>query len=659
MTARAWVSGLAHRAQSRIDTVSRWFRSPLVRFVPLSVLTLVAIGFSVHMLTANLITDRAHQRATRDAQLFANYVVAPVFANRPAGPLDGPAIEQVDAALGVNRPTSELSAITLLNADGTVLWADDPAAIGHHRVPSTSFGSSNSRVLADRVTFEISVPLRRGGEVFATMQAHTPYRPIADGLAGDIRELTILLVGGLLVLYAVLVPVVMKAHRRLHRHASAQEHLAVHDALTGLANRALLREEATRALARSRRRETHLALLVIDLDKFKEVNDTLGHHTGDVLLKQVAERMNSVVRDSDLLARLGGDEFAILAEDIGRPEYTKILAERLLQALLEPFVIDDMSLDVGASIGAAVYPSDGEDFDTLMHHADIAMYRAKEIRNAYALYHPSQDGLEPERLTLVSTLRAALDSNQIVLHYQPKIDIDSGRIVGAEALARWDHPQRGCLLPGEFLDAVDAAGLMPILCDYVLDRALGQCRTWLDSGLLVPVSVNISARSLDDLHLYDMVAASLAKWRLPAAYLELELSETTVMNDVERRSPTLARLAGLGVHLAIDEFGSGYSSLTRLQGLPVSTIKIDRSFLSGIEHDEHHRGIVRAAINLAHDMGYTAIAVGVESADAWRMMQALHCDAAQGYFFARPQPAALLEPLLREHCPTEALAARY
>lgn len=659
MSARARASGLAHRARTHVDAVVQWFRSPLVRFVPLSVLTLVAIGFTVHKLTTDMITDRAHQRATRDAQLFANYVVAPVFAGRPAGPLDAPAIEQVSGALGANRPTSELSAITLLNPDGTILWADDPALIGRHRRPIASSSTTSSRLLADKATFEISVPLRRDGQVFATMQAYTPYQPIADDIAGDIRELTVLLVGGLLVLYAVLVPVVMKAHRRLHRHASAQEHLAVHDALTGLANRALLREEGIRALARSRRRETHLALLVIDLDKFKEVNDTLGHHTGDVLLKQVAARMHSVVRDSDLLARLGGDEFAILAEDIGRPEYTKILAERLLQALLEPFVIDDMSLDVGASIGAAVYPSDGEDFDTLIHHADVAMYRAKEIRNAYALYHPSQDSQEPERVTLMSSLRAALDSNQIVLHYQPKIEIGSGRIIGVEALARWDHPERGCLLPAEFLDAVDSAGLMPILCDHVLDRALGQCRTWLDAGLLVPVSVNISARSLDDSHLYDMVAASLAKWRLPAMYLELELSETTVMNDVERRSAMLGRLAGLGVRLAIDEFGSGYSSLTRLQGLPLSTIKIDRSFLAEIEHDEHKRGIVRAAINLAHDMGYAAIAVGVESADAWRLMQSLQCDAAQGFFFARPQPADSLEPLLREHCPTEALAARY
>jgi EAL domain-containing protein (putative c-di-GMP-specific phosphodiesterase class I) len=193
----------------------------------------------------------------------------------------------------------------------------------------------------------------------------------------------------------------------------------------------------------------------------------------------------------------------------------------------------------------------------------------------------------------------------------------------------------------------------------VLDRALGQCRTWLDSGMLVPVSVNISARSLDDIHLYDKVAASLAKWRLPATYLELEFSETTVMNDVLRRSAMLGRLAGLGVHLAIDEFGSGYSSLTRLRGLPLSTVKIDRSFLADIEHDEHNRSIVRAAINLAHDMGYAAVAVGVESADAWRLMQTLHCDSAQGYFFARPQLAALLEPLLWEHCRTEALAARY
>jgi EAL domain-containing protein (putative c-di-GMP-specific phosphodiesterase class I) len=287
------------------------------------------------------------------------------------------------------------------------------------------------------------------------------------------------------------------------------------------------------------------------------------------------------------------------------------------------------------------------------------MYRAKTIRNAYALYSPSLDGLEPERLTLVSSLRAALDTNQVVLHYQPKIQLDDGRIVGVEALVRWEHPDRGLLLPDDFLEAVETAGLMPIFTDYVLDHALGQCRSWLDAGMSVPVSVNLSARSLDDAHLHDKVVAALAKWQLPASYLELEFSEATVMHDVEQVTAALARLSGLGVRLAIDEFGTGYSSLTRLQQLPLSTVKIDRSFLADVELDQHKQEIVRAAINLAHDMGYTAIAMGVESADAWRLLQTLHCDAAQGFFFSRPQPASVLEPLLRQCCPAEALAIHY
>jgi predicted signal transduction protein with EAL and GGDEF domain len=389
------------------------------------------------------------------------------------------------------------------------------------------------------------------------------------------------------------------------------------------------------------------------------VNDTLGHHTGDALLKQVAERLHTVVRDSDLLSRTGGDEFAVLADDIALVDGTKILAQRLLTAMLEPFTIEDLDLDVGASIGAAVYPDDGEDVDTLMQHADSAMYRAKTIRNAYAMYHSSQDGVEPERLTLVSSLRAALDHNQVVLHYQPKIAVETGRIVGVEALARWEHPERGLLLPSEFLEAVEAAGLMPIFSDYVLDRALGQCRAWLDAGMSVPVSVNLSARSLDDAYLHDKVVASLAKWQLPASYLELEFAETTVMHDVERVSEMLGRLSGLGVRLAVDEFGTSYSSLSRLQQLPLSTIKIDRSFLVDIEHDDPKQTIVRTMINMAHDMGYASIAVGVESADAWHLLQALDCDAAQGFFFARPQAAPMLETLLRQHCPHEALAVHH
>jgi EAL domain-containing protein (putative c-di-GMP-specific phosphodiesterase class I) len=327
--------------------------------------------------------------------------------------------------------------------------------------------------------------------------------------------------------------------------------------------------------------------------------------------------------------------------------------------MLEPFTIEDLDLEMGASIGAAVYPDDGEDVATLMQHADAAMYRAKVIRNAYAMYNSSQDGIEPERLTLVSSLRVALERNQVVLHYQPKIDVDSGRIVGVEALARWDHPERGLLPPSEFLEAIEAAGLMPIFSDYVLDRALGQCRSWLDAGMSVPVAVNLSARSLDDSYLHDKVVASLAKWQLPASYLELEFSETTVMHDVEHVSEMLGRLSGMGARLAVDEFGTGYSSLTRLQQLPLSTIKIDRSFLGDIEHDERKQTLVRTMINMAHDMGYAAIAVGVESADAWHLLQGLDCDAAQGFFFARPQPAPMLETLLRQHCPNEALAVRY
>jgi EAL domain-containing protein (putative c-di-GMP-specific phosphodiesterase class I) len=294
-----------------------------------------------------------------------------------------------------------------------------------------------------------------------------------------------------------------------------------------------------------------------------------------------------------------------------------------------------------------------------MQHADAAMYRAKVIRNAYAMYHPSQDGLEPERVSLVSNLRGALDSNQIVVHYQPKVDVDSGRIVGVEALVRWEHPQRGCMLPDEFLEAVESAGLTPILADHVLDRALGQCRTWLDLGMTVPVSVNLSARSLEDAHLHHKVAAALAKWSVPASYLELEFAEATIMPEADRADDTLARLAERGVRIAVDGFAIGYSSLVRLQQLPLTSIKIDRSYLLDVERDTDKQAMVRTVINLAHDLGYAAVAVGVESAEAWHLLRALHCDLAQGFFFSRPQPAPALESLLRQHNPTEMMAVRY
>ena len=441
---------------------------------------------------------------------------------------------------------------------------------------------------------------------------------------------------GLLAVFWVLV---VGYQRRTERQAAENQHQALHDGLTGLPNRTLLRDRTGQAIRQADRELVPAALLLIDLDRFKEVNDTLGHHYGDQLLIQVGERLQAVLREVDTVARLGGDEFAVLLPKIATAEGAVVVAKKLQAALEEPFTIDDLTLDVEASIGLALYPDHGNDPEELLQRADIAMYAAKDTHAELVLFDPKLDQHSPRRLALLGELRRAIENQQLVLHYQPIIDAQTSKVLGAEALVRWQHPEHGLLPPGEFIPLAERTGLITPLTHYVLKAALQQCRQWCQAGHELAVAVNVSARRLLDLSFPDEVAGLLATWEVPARLLVVEITESTIMADPTHALEVLGRLDKMGVQVAIDDFGTGYSSMAHLKHLPVHELKIDRSFVSQMTSSASDAVIVRTTIDLGRNLGLRVVAEGVEDAITWQELDALGCNAIQGYYVSRPIPA--------------------
>jgi diguanylate cyclase (GGDEF)-like protein len=434
------------------------------------------------------------------------------------------------------------------------------------------------------------------------------------------------------------------------KHQAAEnQHQALHDSLTGLPNRTLLRDRTDQVIHQADRELVPAALLLLDLDRFKEVNDTLGHHYGDELLVQVGERLRSRLREVDTVARLGGDEFAILLPRIQTAEGAVAVAGKLQAAFDEPFTLEDLALDVEASIGVALYPEHGSDPDELLQHADIAMYVAKDTHAGFVLFDPKQDQHSPRRLALLGELRRAIDHQQLILHYQPKVNAHTGQMLGVEALVRWQHPEHGLLPPGEFIPLAERTGLIGPLTNYVLDAALRQCRDWRQAGHELAVAVNVSARSLLDLAFPDQIAGLLARWELPARLLVVEITESTIMADPTHALEILSRLNIMGVQVAIDDFGTGYSSMAHLKTLPVHELKIDRSFVSQMTSDTRDAVIVRSTVDLGRNLGLRVVAEGVEDVVTLRELDALGCNAIQGYYISRPVPGDDLIHWLEQH----------
>lgn len=423
--------------------------------------------------------------------------------------------------------------------------------------------------------------------------------------------------------------------KRLEAEEEALEHQALHDALTDLPNRTLLQDRVRQAVVRGQRESTPVALLLMDLDRFKEVNDTFGHQTGDRLLQQVGFLVRSVLRQSDTVARLGGDEFAVLLPATSQTGAT-IAAEKLVEALNQPLFVEGQSFHITASVGIAIAPEHGTDGNTLLRRADVAMYTAKRDRTAYAVYRMEQDHDSHLRLALSRDLRYATTRGELLLQYQPKVDMRTNRVTSVEALIRWKHPDRGLLFPDRFMVLAEQTGLVKPLSMWVLNEAVLQCRTWKEAGKNLGIAINLSASSIPDDDLGDAIALYLETYEVPASMLEIEVTESVIMSDPDRALQVMKRLHDLGVRIAIDDFGTGYSSLAYLKRLPVDEIKIDKSFVMDMTHNPEDAVIVRSIVDLGHNLGMCVVAEGVEDQETWSMLSSMGCDIVQGFLVSRP-----------------------
>jgi diguanylate cyclase (GGDEF)-like protein len=490
---------------------------------------------------------------------------------------------------------------------------------------------------------------------------------------------------------AAFLPLIVLPFIAVYLNASGsvrREHQALHDGLTGLPNRKLLIVRTEEALAGARRTwgvagrghpargrsagaptDQRVGLFLLDLDRFKEVNDTLGHPTGDRLLQLVAHRLTHSVRPGDLVARLGGDEFAVLLPAVRDEQAAREVAARLRAALSEPVRLDGMSFDLEASVGIALHPDHAPDFELLLQRADVAMYVAKESRSGVEIYTPIKDRNSPARLGMLGDLRRAIDREELELYFQPKIGLADGHLAGMEALLRWRHPKRGLVGPDEFLPIVEQTYLMRAITHYVVDLALAQASAWWETGLCVQVAVNASGRDLLDAGLAETITAGLTRYDLPTAALQLEITERILMNEPAYAGETVQALAQLGIPLSLDDFGTGYSSLVRLKRLPIEEIKIDASFVQRLAHGSVGRGhggenrvsddvvIVRSIIDLVRTLGLRSVAEGVEDARTAQLLREMGCDAAQGWHFGRPMDAATATAWLHARSTTSSVSA--
>ena len=539
--------------------------------------------------------------------------------------------------------------LRLRSFSGQVAFSDDGSTAGalpssHPAFRAASAGRTSVAIVQDShagpglmIRAVEPIVANTNGQATGVLEVYLPYDKIASELRIQTRHTIWRLAAGLGVLYTVLALISWYTTRKLRRHAAQREHQSLHDGLTGLPNREWFRARAEEALERGRRGELG-AIVLVDLDHFKEVNDTLGHQAGDELLQVVGQRLTASLRTDDTVARLGGDEFGlVLPRATDRASILELLT-RVSKELAAEIVLHTVSLSIEASFGVAFYPEHGNDLETLLQHADSAMYQGKRGSTSLVVYEATTPAHATHSLTVQQEVREALERDELVLHYQPKIDLVSGRICGVEALIRWQHPHRGLLLPAAFLPAIEQSGLIAPLTAWVLRRALSDQALWMAHGFTWAVAVNVSARNVESADFPASVAALLAELDVTADRLHVEITETALALDAAAAGSAVTALAAQGIDVAIDDFGIGYTSILQLRTLAVAEVKIDRAFITGLAGSREDRAIVQSVIDLAHGIGCRVTAEGVESQDVAEWLADAGCDYAQGYLFARPKP---------------------
>ncbi|HET7530284.1 MAG TPA: bifunctional diguanylate cyclase/phosphodiesterase [Mycobacteriales bacterium] len=642
-------------------------RRLFVVYAAVSLVPVLLLGACLLLLTHRQATARGLAEGANEANLVARSSIAPQLEGHSLS--EGLTAQEQRALLR----TVELSArngqvlrVRLRDLSGRVVFSPDNSGVGtiDDEALEAAGGETVTRLTWLNADEDGADSPERGPRVveaytpllaaqstrpIGVLEVYLPYAPIRADVSHGEALLGATLSVGLLVLWLALLGVSSSLSRRLRQQASTNAYLARHDTLTGMPNRAQFTARAEQAInAATVERPT--AVAVIDLDRFKEVNDTLGHVNGDRLLVALAERLAGVVRDGDTLARLGGDEFGVVLHGIHGPSEAVEVLNRLRGSLAEPVVIDGLPLAVEASVGFALAPHDGADIGTLLTCADVAMYVAKRAHHGVVHYQPEHDQYDAATLTLIAELGAAIRDDQLVLHFQPKADVRSGRFTAVEALVRWQHPTRGLLYPGAFLSGAEQTELVEPLTQWVLRSALDTLPS-LDPTDQLAVAVNVSARSLTRTHFADEVLATVAASGIAPQRLILEVTETALLTDPPRAATTLSALHAAGIRISIDDFGAGQTSLGYLAQLPVSELKIDKAFVLAMVADSRNAAIVRSVIELGHSLGFTVTAEGVETPDVLAGLVDADCDLMQGFLLGRPVDAAAARELLSSELP--------
>ena len=628
----------------------------VLRFAASTCIALALAAAAILMVVRHLVTVQAEHAATTQARLVANSTLrGSLTAADFARPVGAARRGELDRLFRGKVLEDGVLLVELYSRDGTVTYSTDHRLIGrtstsqlpHIReaLAGTVRGDATPLPNGSRKSLRTYAPVAVSGGA-GTAALFQDYAPIARAASSTFLPTAGIFEAVLLLLFVTLVPLLRRVTLRLRRQMEEIQHRALYDDLTSLPNRNLFRDRVEQAILASRRDGGSAAVMFLDIDHFKEINDTLGHEAGDLLLQGVAGRLRDHIRENETLARLGGDEFAVLFQ--GSADAAVLVAERLHTSLQDAFVVCDLPLDVAISVGVATSPNHGDDVDTLMRHADVAMYLAKQTRAGTAVYDADQDSNDAARLALAGELRRAIEQDELVLYYQPKAELESGCIVGVEALVRWIHPERGVIPPNDFIPIAERTGLIKPLSRYVVAAAVRQCAAWRDEGLDLHVAVNLTIPDLLDLELPGQIAAVLVETGVRPDQLELEITESTILADPFRVRQVLNGLNEMGLRLAIDDFGTGYSSLAYLKRLPVQTIKIDRSFVMDMSENANDATIVHSTIELGRNLGLAVVAEGVETAETWEVLRRHGCTLAQGYLISKPLPADELRALLAE-----------